>query len=302
MSYAGYDDYEPTAEVETLAPGIQRVTEPRGQRYYVWTKPDGTVWKAQGFSTIFNGGWTKDWLNPWSIKMIVNGVIKEVHDDPEFFVKRILKDPEGSAKWMKGFIYAAKPSQRAIGSAVHAATEALDLGQPIPSIYADEVTTEHVDPYLEQYARFIEDFKPVIVANEAPVINEKSNYAGTLDRILDITDPSGRTIRLLTDIKTGAGVYPETAIQLNAYARAEWIGLPDGVVPMLEVDGLAVLWLRPDAYQLMFWPMTDDIFDGFRFVREVYRVKRDILGPLKAHPIEPGQLIISDYLKDPDDD
>src|SRR3990172_181392 len=82
---------------------------------------------------------------------------------------------------------------------------------------------------------------------EASVFNRTERYAGTLDAIATI---GGRT--LVIDVKSGKGVYPETALQLAAYRWAEFVGVPDGSEqPMPPTVGAAVLHLtdQGDSFQ-----------------------------------------------------
>src|SRR5438128_11207094 len=54
----------------------------------------------------------------------------------------------------------------------------------------------------------------------------------------------------LIDLKTSKGYYAETAMQLAAYANADFIGLPDDPkrYRLPPIDRYAVLHLRPEAY------------------------------------------------------
>jgi hypothetical protein len=73
-------------------------------------------------------------------------------------------------------------------------------------------------------------------------------YAGTLDAIVRI---AGET--WLLDYKTSKGVYPETALQLAAYANADFIGRPGDPIrygiPVIEQYG--VVHIRPEGAELV---------------------------------------------------
>lgn len=145
------------------------------------------------------------------------------------------------------------------GSAIHRAIERSILGgEPIP------VTTTQA-PRYRQFQRFVEDFTPEWEASEATVYNRAYGYAGTLDAIATING-----CRLLLDVKTGKGIYPETALQLAAYSRGEFIGIRgagggfgDVEHMMPRVDGAAILHLRPRSYQLVEVSISDATFDAF---------------------------------------
>jgi hypothetical protein len=79
--------------------------------------------------------------------------------------------------------------------------------------------------------------------SEALLVNPTLGYGGTLDLLC--YDRDGRTV--LADIKTGKGVYAETALQLTAYGMAEWIEAPGlGLFEMPPVDRYVVVHVMAD--------------------------------------------------------
>jgi hypothetical protein len=183
------------------------------------------------------------------------------------------------------------------GTEVHAAAEALNLG-------TEPQVDESILPYVEQYRRFLHDHTPTFEAAEAPVYNLTWHYAGTLDAIAII---DGR--RCVLDVKTtdrppGKGArppYPEVALQLCAYSRAEGVGVnpervqvshgrryyvlndPSELEPMPEIEGAFALVVSPYDYQLVPVAIGEDVWTMFLHVREVARwageVSRTVLGP-----------------------
>ena len=126
---------------------------------------------------------------------------------------------------------------------------------------------EELVPYMEHFERFVADFRPDFLASEATVYSDRESYAGTLDFIAAIAHQT-----IITDVKTGKGVYPDAALQLCAYSRADYIGLPDGRdEPLPSIDGAAVLHLRPDGYEFIPVRIDDDVYHSFLFAREVFR-------------------------------
>jgi len=186
------------------------------------------------------------------------------------------------------------------GRDLHDAAEMLGLGQPLED--------DRETPYVEQYRRFLEDFAPKFEMVEAPVYNLTYRYAGTLDTIAVVQD-----MRLLWDVKTtdkrptadNRPPYPETALQLVAYRRAELVGLSpalqrewggrryyvyDPVAPyaeMPEVDGAAVLVVSPYDYQLVPVRADDEVWQSFLYVREVARWSADVSKRVIGPPITP---------------
>lgn len=153
-----------------------------------------------------------------------------------------------------------------LGTRVHAHAEAHLTGAQIEP-------DEEVEPYLEQYLRFLADFEVDLAkhveAAELTVANPRLGVAGTLDLLLHLrldgrsTDGTvkqlpkdGRALWLI-DIKTSATkpahtTYPEMALQLTALRNATEMWLPDGsTAPMVTVKGCAVLNLRTNDYALI---------------------------------------------------
>lgn len=176
----------------------------------------------------------------------------------------IVSDPdaiESAVRWLSGAPYRERDRKADIGSAVHAEVEALILGQPRPEPAAE------LAPFMAQFESWRETFAPEFLASEATVYSDRESYAGTLDMIVRI---AGRT--LLVDAKTGKDVYPESALQITAYSRADYIGLPDGTdEPLPAIDGGAVLHLRPDAYAFVPVRVDDEVYRAFLYAREVFR-------------------------------
>jgi len=271
-------------QVDDLAPGIQRHTPRYGSRYYTWQTPDGEL-KLPSVTTYINGGIPKPWLGRWVAKVIAEKMVA-MAADPDYMIRR-LQDEDG-AKWVKGLPYADRDRAADLGTLVHNIADKLSLGEPW-----EHLITPQSEPYIDQFQRFWKDFNPTLKASEAPVINTKRIYAGTLDAIMEIGPYT-----LLIDYKTGKGVYNETALQLCAYRNAEYILHPDqGVQPMPSVDGAAVLHLTPHSYHLIPFDTSDRIWNTFLYAREVYRWTRDIESTVQAEPVKiPDALTFSDYI------
>jgi hypothetical protein len=124
--------------------------------------------------------------------------------------------------------------------------------------------------------------------SEATVYSPAESYAGTLDAVVKI---GGRT--LLVDYKTGKDIYPDVALQLAAYAHAEYVLLADGTsVPMPAVDGAFALHLREfdeelgdRGYSLIPVDVGQAAWDAFRFVREVMRWMEETSKGVLSQPI-----------------
>lgn len=182
-------------------------------------------------------------------------------------------------RWLKGAADRHRDAAADRGTAVHAEAEQLVLthAREASRTFLDHATIEPwpeaLRPWQAGFVQWVDDYHPEFLAAEATVFNRTQAYAGTLDCIVRITMPDGRVLVVIVDFKTGNAIYPEVALQLAPYARAEFIGSPDGVteIPMIHVEAGAVLHLTPKGHSFRLVRIDDPIFDSFLHVREVFR-------------------------------
>jgi hypothetical protein len=140
-----------------------------------------------------------------------------------------------------------------MGTRVHALADSLARG-------LETVVTPEEKPFVDGYLAFLTERHPTFRYSEDMVCSLRYGYAGTFDAICDI---DGET--WLIDNKTSKGIYPETALQLAAYANADFIGRPglakQGRIP--RIDRYGVLWLRPEGYRLVEYAVTKETFRAF---------------------------------------
>ena len=211
----------------------ERITTSAGRVY---------TWGDESFpsvTTILGGGIPKPALVPWAIRSVAEAAVAMTRTGQ--LAALLNASPDAALAKLKSAPYDQRDKAATLGSAVHEAAEAYILGTPhVPSDPA-------VLPYLAQFHRFVEAEQPEYLAAECTVYHRACGYAGTLDAIVRLR---GKT--WIMDYKTGAGVYPEAALQLAAYRYAEFVGLPDGTeTPLPEIDGALVLHLQKDGYRLI---------------------------------------------------
>ncbi len=93
--------------------------------------------------------------------------------------------------------------------------------------------------YVNGYVEWLDQWEVIPVLTEKVVANRVHGYAGTFDAILEFGDGplAGKTY--LCDWKTSAGVYGEMAMQIAAYANADFYLDEEGNEQSLPVlDGL----------------------------------------------------------------
>lgn len=202
-------------------------------------------------------------------------------------------------RWLKGEPDRVRDAAADRGSDVHAAAEdlVLETAQELLGLamagYELEILLERqwpdaIAPWMAAFVNFNRDWRPRFLAAEATVFNRPQAYGGTLDAIAVVPGLEDALpglglgdVPLVVDYKSGNRLYPEVALQLSAYARGEFVGLPDGVTeaPLPDVSqeyGLA-LHLRPATrqhprgYRLRPVRIGQDVFAHFLFARENFR-------------------------------
>ena len=190
------------------------------------------------------------------------------------------------------------------GTKVHDAAEDLNKGLE-PDI------DEEALPYVVQYAKWLDDFKPTILAAEDPVYHFDHRYAGTLDGIAEIEGQP-----YLFDLKTtdkdadhqNPPPYPETALQMVAYARAQamaigghgtgkknWNGkryyhvdrTSAHLEPLPKVAGAVCLVVSPTYYRLVPMRIDDEVWNYFLGACHMARWRLEVGPNVIGVPVAP---------------
>jgi hypothetical protein len=241
-----------------------------GKRFYVWGRGE-RYWSV---TTILKA-LPKDALKFWAASQVAGFAFDHAHS-------WLSLPREAAIDLLKREPLRFTGGRAEIGTALHSAAEAYALGKPLSTAPFEDEVRKMVGHFL----RFLKAFQPRIIATEAVIYNRTQKYAGKFDLLVEISadklaqaatpwDPPAdhpEFVRLLLDYKTGKGVYNETALQLNAYAGAEFIGMPDGSEqPVPPLDGLGVVHITADGWELIPVRLDPEIFRAFLYVREVFR-------------------------------
>lgn len=218
---------------------------------------------------------------------------------------------EAVIKWLRDARFRRAKGERTaaeLGTEVHAACEAYALTGQRPDVDAE------VQPFLDQFDRWAQEFQPVYQAAEVTVYSPSYGYAGTCDAFLTVGG-----VRCIVDYKSSrksfdnrgnpTTPYPEVALQLAAYRHAElaavWrprrmeqyrrryylLGAAERemAVPVPEVDTGLVIHITPDhcdAYPVECGP---DIFESFLFIQEAARWQFQTSKTVIGRPLEPAK-------------
>jgi hypothetical protein len=211
---------------------------------------------------------------------------------------RDLESKDERIKFVKGASrrYSRAAAER--GTLIHAHVEKRNLGVimdpwPLPVVAS-----------MRQYEHFLATVEPRIEAAECKVYHREGPggagwgghcYAGTMDLLCEI---DGRMAIL--DVKTGKSVHEDAALQINAYAHAdfliadpnhpdavqitpargrrwyEWRGDAKDEHPMPDIQAGYVLHLRDDGWALHEVPISDELYEMFLSLFSVERWEREL--------------------------
>jgi hypothetical protein len=244
-----------------------------GPRMYAW--PPGAEdpeFEVISVTSAIGNGYPKPFLIPWASKVSAECAV----EDHEIIGAMLKKGDERAAidhvKNARNRIMNAKADR---GTIVHSALEAYVLGQPIdnPQLAAKledarvprglwKSTAGMIDGVL----KFLKDEEPEITHSERTVFSRTHGYAGTADLIgrMKVGDS---LVPVVIDIKTGKSIYDDTAMQLCAYARADFVGEDDGTEAEIMGEpieyGIVVRPMASGTYEKVVFTLNDDVFDLF---------------------------------------
>jgi hypothetical protein len=192
-------------------------------------------------------------LSNWYQNKIIARAIEE-----NATLQRMLKDGtdlKAVASWLRAAPNVERDAAADLGRRVH---DAAAEGKTMAEVGAD------VGPFLAQYRSWLSDTKGTVVASERQVWSLTHGYAGTFDLMVEY--PNGHV--WLWDLKTGKGTYPEHALQLEAYRRADFVGEDDVVDTkasdlLRKVRGQGVLHLQGDGWTAKSIPSNEANWHAF---------------------------------------
>jgi len=250
----------------TVIPGAAQLVRVRTKGYY---KDIGTGAKYTSVTTILDRNVAKH-LQHWAGNMVARCAM----DNLPYLVKSSRNADEriDAYEWLKKAHERKKNERGDIGSAIHSLIEARILGTPLAPEVAEN---PEFLPYLRCFDDFVREWKVEFTASEMIVANATHGYGGTLDTLLRsvlIAEELGVNpdLDIAEDTKTGGeldvkGVYPEAALQMSAYAHAEFAQTRAGrrvVMPPVADRGV-VLHLRPEGYRLIPMEIGAPTFEQF---------------------------------------
>lgn len=226
---------------------------------------------VKGVTTLLNKGLPKPALTPWAARTVA----EYVADNPDQVESLRTMGRRPMVDALKGVPWQSRDEAAVRGTEVHHLAERLVHGEQVD-------VPEHVAGHVEGYVKWLDEWQPEPVWTERPVASRKWWYAGTFDLIAKIDGAMW-----LCDVKTAKGVYGDNALQIAAYANAEFLLDEDNTeVPLPQIDRLGVLHVRADGTEL--YPITDpdaawkDFLHAAWVGKAADRIKTYIGDPLAA--------------------
>lgn len=204
--------------------------------------------------TNATGAYPKPALAPWYAKVTAERAVGEIEH------WQSLGSPEDAVAYIKRAPTDLRDRAADLGTHVHRMIESRTKDGPIP------VWPLPVQAHMERFEDFMDAHQPEFLMSEGKVANLTYRYAGTLDAVVRL---GGRTGVL--DIKSSSGVWPEHALQLAAYARAEFAQIGAVEAPLPEIEAGWILHIRPEGYRLHEANIGEDTFETFLALLEVVR-------------------------------
>ena len=225
----------------------------------------------------------KPFLVGWAAKMSAEAAV----EDHEIVGAMLAKgNKRGALDYIKQARFRDAGGKADRGTIVHAAVEAYLAGKPVDPDHVQFLLEEKQVPealwaatfkMIDGVMEFLYDFEPEVVWSEATVYSREHGYAGTADIIGKIRIGRSKKPAVL-DFKASKAIYNETAMQLTAYARADFVGLDDGTeVPLLDAPIKHGMVIRPTAsgkYEHANFDLTDEVFDKFLACLELADAER----------------------------
>lgn len=177
--------------------------------------------------------------------------------------------------YLKEIPWQRRDDAGARGNVLHDHAEAL--------LHGHEVDVAEQDaPVMESALEFMEDWhiEPLLI--ETPVASREHWYAGTLDLIAKYRHPvTGIEGTAIWDWKSGKAIYPEYAMQLCAYAFAEFSGLNGDESPLPKTDASFGVHIRSDGYDVHPFEFGPQVYEEFVAIRRVAEIVKRMRGDWK---------------------
>jgi len=243
-------------------------------RTYAWPPLPPHEFEVISVTSALDAGVSKPFLIGWAAKVTAQKAI----DDHDIIGAMLAKgDERGAIEYVKRARFGDSGTKADRGTIVHSALESYLAGRTVEQEAIEAQLKEARVPLnmwkstssmVAALMEFLADEEPEVYWSESTVYSRQHGYAGTADLIGKMR--VGGTVKpVVIDVKTSKAIYDETAAQLVAYARADFVGLDDGTETPLTPDGEPIehgVVVRPKAdgtYEKVVFTLTDGVYAFF---------------------------------------
>jgi hypothetical protein len=202
----------------------------------------------------------KGGLAPWAAKLVAEAVADQASTVDA--VRALGRDVMVAA--LRAIPDQASRTARDRGTLIHELAVGVVLGQE-----SDLIADPDIAGALAGLARWFDlvGFEAELI--ERPIGNRACQYAGRFDVVGTMADD--RDVRWLLDLKSGSGIYGEVALQLAAYARAEFYLNDDGdEQPMPRIDRIGAVHVQPELSELYDLGDIGTAFEEFLHAKAIH--------------------------------
>lgn len=238
-------------------------TDPEsGLRFYSWQGRDlvSVTSSRRLLGMPFN-------LHQWTLSKVVDRAV----DDAENVIAMRDRGPSGPRERKTKDNARAEARRWVRAAATEERDAAGDIGTAVHDAIRDGLSPEDpsLDPVVKvriiRWHQFLRDTGATVLWKEKQLFNLTYGYAGSGDLLLEM--PDGDVV--MTDTKTGSGVYVDHALQLMLYSTAEFVGENDVVdepatALLRRANRMAVLHLTPSEWELVYLKPTPQLLDAAR--------------------------------------
>ena len=238
-----------------------------GSRFYVHPTSGA---KVPGVTSVLNM-LPKPFLKAWAAKVVAESAVAMAQDGT--LAPMVARDPSGTIDYLKRSPGRSTQGAADVGTAAHGIFEALAKGEPIGRV------TEDLEPFVAHFRDFLDTVQPEYHRLEDTVWSETHGYAGSFDAFATIQGEK----TWIDNKTTKSGVHAEVALQLSAYAHADYLLDGETGETLLQPQGSrgVVVHVRPEGWALYEVPIGDDVFEHFLNLRRVFEwdaIARSVVG------------------------
>jgi len=245
-----------------------------GGRFYTRkvteSRQDGSsfAWeeRVHSVTSILGAGIPKPAIVYWAVNEATDYVVQGIDE----LLPILRSDPEAARDVIKRSPWRKRDKAADFGSLMHNIMEAEALGQPMPPVPPE------AEKHVANFHDWWKTVKPEPIAVEVTVWHDTEQYAGTTDLIAKVDGKTAiidyKTTQSKPGRKSGGYLFPETVLQLCAYARATEF-MPKGLPgqPMPNIDTAYAVSIRDDGWEMQEADISDEVWNYFRYAREVAR-------------------------------